>query len=540
MEQSTAVQDPSVARAPEPAPDDRVAALQKAAATGTLGTFWARVQPDAPAVLSPTGDRTFAELNSRANQLVRALRARGLQPGDAVALVCSNRPEFVEVVQATSRSGLRLTPVNWHLTADEIAYIVQDCGAVAVVADTRFAETVAAAVAGSSARVLLAVGGPVPGFEDYDAALRAESGEDLEDPQIGTQMLYTSGTTGRPKGVHRSPGATAASSATAMLTDVSGYVPGQDKNLVTGPLYHAAPLAFSLSLPLARGAAAVLMDGWDAEQALALVEQHRITHSHMVPTMFHRLVSLPEGVRRRYDTSSLRFVWHGAAPCPVPVKQALMDWLGPVAYEYYAATEGVGTVVTPQEWLARPGTVGKPDPGHIRILDESGEDLPPGEPGTIYIKAPDAGRFRYFGDEGKTDSAYRGDHFTLGDVGYLDDDGWLFLTDRSVDLIISGGVNVYPAEVEAVLLGHPAVGDVGVIGVPDPEWGESVVAVVELQPGVEETPELREALLAHAREHLAGFKVPRRVDVVEQLPRSDAGKLYKRRLRDQYRAAAGA
>ncbi|MDT0275308.1 AMP-binding protein [Blastococcus goldschmidtiae] len=531
---------------PAAAPSADVQALvERAAATGTLGALWAARQPDAPAIRSAHGDRSFAELNGRVNQLARALRARGLGAGDSIALISANRPESVETLYAAQRSGLRLTPVNWHLTADEINYILRDCGARAVVVDGRFADTVGSALDGVEARALLVVDGAGERFEDYEQALAGESAENLEHPVLGTTMAYTSGTTGRPKGVHRSaaPAAGAAASELATLVaEASAYVPGQDLNLVTGPLYHSAPLLFSLSMPLSRGAGVVLMDKWDAEETLRLIEQHRITHTHLVPTMFHRMISLPQEVKDRYDLSSLRNIWHGAAPCPVPVKQALMDWLGPIAWEYYAATEGFGSVVSPHDWLARPGTVGHPTPGHIRILDEAGEDLPAGVPGTIYLRAPETGRFVYLGDEAKTSSSYLGDYYTLGDVGYLDEDGWLFLTDRSVDLIISGGVNVYPAEVEAALITHPSIGDVGVIGVPDPEWGESVKAVVELQPGYEASPELAEELKMWARERLAHFKCPRTVDFVEELPRTPSGKLSKRVLRENFRrqAAAGA
>lgn len=517
------------------------ALVERATATGMLSALWASVQPDAPAIYSAQGDRTFAELNGRINQLARALRARGVQAGHSIALICSNRPEFVETLYAAQRTGLRLTPVNWHLTAEEINYILRDCGAAAVVTEGRFVETVASALDGVDARALLVVDGTAPGFEDYEQAIGAESGENIEDPVLGSTMAYTSGTTGRPKGVHRA--GVAVSPFTALIGQVSAYVAGKDLNLVTGPLYHSAPLAFSLSLAMTRGAGVVLMDKWDAEETLRLIEQHRITHTHLVPTMFHRMISLPQEVKDRYDTSSLRHVWHGAAPCPVPVKQAFMDWLGPIAWEYYAATEGFGSVVGPHEWLARPGTVGQPPAGHIRILDDTGEELPAGVPGTIYLKAPDTNRFVYLGDQAKTESSYKGDYFTLGDVGYLDDEGWLFLTDRSVDLIISGGVNVYPAEVEAVLITHPSVGDVGVIGVPDPEWGESVKAVVEVQPGYEPSPALAEELTTWARERLAHFKCPRTVDFVEELPRTPSGKLSKRTLRENFRqqaAAAGA
>lgn len=528
---------------PTTSPDTQAAtgsptAAERAAATGMMSAFWASVQPHATAIRSAQGDLTFAELNARTNQLARALRTRGLVAGDAIALICSNRPEFVETLHASQRTGLRITPVNWHLTADEINYILRDCGARAVVVDGRFVETVAQALEGVDARALLVVDGSHDGFEDYERALAAESPEDIEDPVLGSSMGYTSGTTGRPKGVHRPSGTPAVTTNYA-----TEYVAGQDLNLVTGPLYHAAPLAFSLSLPMTKGAGVVLMDKWDAEETLRLIEKHRITHTHLVPTMFHRMISLPQEVKDRYDVSSLRHIWHGAAPCPVPVKQALMDWLGPIVWEYYAATEGFGSVVGPEEWLARPGTVGHPTPGHVRILDDAGEEQPAGVPGTIYLRAPDTGRFVYLGDEAKTSSTYKGDYYTLGDVGLLDEDGWLFLTDRSVDLIISGGVNVYPAEVEAVLITHPSVGDIGVIGVPDPEWGESVKAVVELQPGYDPSPELAEELKSWARERLAHYKCPRTVDFVEELPRTPSGKLSKRVLRENFRqqvaAAAG-
>jgi long-chain acyl-CoA synthetase len=521
---------------------DRVAALRR----GMVLAHWAREQPDVPAIVSDLGDRSFAELNRRANQLARALRRRGLQAGDSIALLCSNRPEFPEVLAAADRAGLRLTPINWHLTEDEAGYIVDDCEARALVADAAFS-TVAAGAAERAPRaeVLLAVGGAIAGFDDYEEAVDAEDGEDLDDPVIGTRMLYTSGTTGRPKGVHRPP-ATAADTAagvtrstTTTVASAAAYRAGEDAHLCTGPLYHAAPLAFSLTGPLANGVTVVLMQQWDAEETLRLIERHRITHAHFVPTMFHRLLSLPEDVRRRRDISSLRYAVHGAAPCPVPVKQAIIDWWGPIVYEYYAATEGgAGAFVSSEQWLEHPGTVGRPPRGAISVRDEAGRELPAGEVGTLYLRAPETGRFSYYKDEDKTSGAYAGDYFTLGDVGYLDEDGYLYLTDRSAHLIISGGVNIYPAEIEGVLLSHPAVGDVGVIGVPNDEWGEEVKAVVEPQPDVEPTPELAAELIAHCREHLAGFKCPRSVDFVDELPRHDNGKLYKRALRERYRAGA--
>jgi long-chain acyl-CoA synthetase len=523
-------------------------AFDQAAAAGMALAHWAERHPDAPAIVSPLGDRTFSQLNANANRLVRALRRRGVVAGDGIALMVANRPEFAEVAGAAQRAGLRLTTINWHLTADEVAYIVGDCEARAFVADVRFADVAAAAAERCpTVRVRLAVGSgtggaggsndraEIRGFEAYDDAIAGNDGGDIADPTLGSSMLYTSGTTGRPKGVHR-----AEQPPTSALAKLYGYVPGETLHLCTGPLYHAAPLAFSLHAPLTSGVGVVLMDGWSPEETLRLIERHHITHSHLVPTMFHRLLRLPDDVREAADVSSLRLVLHGAAPCPIAVKRAIIDWWGPVLVEYYAATEGAGTLVTSRDWLARPGTVGRPGiPDHVRIVDPAtGEDAPAGQPGTVYLRAPERGRFVYYNDPAKTESSYLGDYFTMGDVGYLDDDGYLFLTDRSADLIISGGVNVYPAEVEAELLGHPAVGDAAVIGVPDPEWGETVLAVVEVRAGHAPSPALADDLLAHCRARLAHYKCPRRVDFVDRLPRTDTGKLYKRRLRDQYRAAA--
>jgi long-chain acyl-CoA synthetase len=479
------------------------------------------------------GDRTFAQLEARTNQLARALRRGGLQAGDSVAIALTNRPEYAEAVHACLRSGLRYTPVNWQLTPDEIVYIVNDCEARAVVGDAHAATTLAA-VAEASPKVdcFLSVGGSIAGFSSYDAAVEAEDDTLIDEPVLGSRMLYTSGTTGRPKGVVRPP---SYSTGLTALTTAPKYAAGTgQRNLCTGPLYHGGPHGYGMTVPLANGVGIVLMERWDAATALTLIEQHHITHTHMVPTMFHRLLRLPDEVRSLADVTSLQYVLHGAAPCPVDTKQAIIDWFGPIVWEYFAATEGAGASCSSEEWLARPGTVGRPPtPDHIRILDDDCRDQPAGRAGEICFKRDESVTFEYFKDPAKTAEAIRTPGYaSVGDIGYLDDDGWLFITDRTAEIIVRGGVNIYPVEVETVLLAHPAVRDAAVIGVADDEWGEIVVGVVELDDSATE-----EAMLAWCRERLARFKCPAKIDIVDSLPRFDNGKLYRHRLRQEYRSA---
>lgn len=508
------------------------ASVRDAFMVGMTPAFTALRAPERLAIISERGTRSYRELNAHANQLVRALRARGLKAGDAVALMCSNRPEFVEVYAAVIRAGLRATFLNWHLQADEAAYIVADCQARAFIAEDRAAAAALVAAARlpqNAARI--AIGAAIEGFENYAEVLRAERDTDIDDPIQGNVMLYTSGTTGRPKGVRRRSDVPTVSGPVARVP----LVGGESTSLCTGPLYHSAPFAYNLVGPVHRGATMVLMDRWEPEQTLRLITEHRVTHTHLVATMFHRLLALAPEVRARYDLSSLRYVLHGAAPTPVHVKRAILEWFGPIVYEYYAGTEGGGCAITPEEWLAKPGSVGKPTAGRtLEILDDANRVLPAGEIGRVFFSVPEAGGFEYFGDPEKTRAAYEGNRFTLGDRGYVDADGYLFLTGRTSEVIIAGGVNIYPAEIDSVLLMHPAVADVAAVGVPNEEFGEEVKAVVMVADGRESSAALEQELIAFCREHLAHFKCPRSVDFVADLPRSDAGKVQRRVVRKGY------
>jgi long-chain acyl-CoA synthetase len=502
--------------------------------------FWkiAASDPDRLALVdAEERTATFGELSATSNQLARGLRDLGLQRGDAIAVLLANEAAFLELYLAATQIGLYITPVNFHLTGPEIAYIRQDAEVKVYVAGERYADAARAAAseAGLASDRCFGVG-KVDGFQPYDDLKADQPIAPPDDRSAGQTMLYTSGTTGRPKGVRRPlPDADpdTAAALSSLLASLFEVQPGEGVHLAAGPLYHAAPLAFGTGA-LHMGHAIVLMDKWSPERTLELIERYRVTTSHMVPTMFHRLLALPDAIKQVHDTSSLSNVIHAAAPCPVDVKRRMIEWWGPVIYEYYAATEGGGTYVTSPEWLERPGTVGRAFPGAtIKILDDDGDECAAGTSGTVYMGSA-IGSFEYYKDPGKTADARKGDLFTVGDVGYLDEAGWLFLNDRKADMIISGGVNIYPTEIEAALLTHPSVGDAAVFGVPNDEWGEEVKAVVEPAAGVQSSPQLADELLEHCRSQLAGYKVPRSLDFRDELPRYPTGKLYKRLLRDEY------
>ncbi|OYU15100.1 MAG: acyl-CoA synthase [Alphaproteobacteria bacterium PA4] len=503
-------------------------------ATGLVSAEYAATRPDAPAIIASSGNRSFAELHGNANRLAQALRGAGLVPGDAVALFSGNRAEFVEVLMATQRSGLRLTPINSHLTPGEAAFIIGDCQARAVLVEARLANGLAALL--PETRLRLSFGGRVPGFGDYAGALAAACALAPPTPLPGTLMLYTSGTTGRPKGVWKPRAETVAPQHEG---SIAGYAPG-DVALCAGPAYHAAPLLFDIRWPLASGVPIVLLERFDARAVLAAIADHGVTHAHMVPIHFQRLLALPAAERQRHDLSSLRMVIHGAAPCPIPVKQAMIDWLGPILWEYYGASEGnSGLFITAEDWLRHPGSVGQRQgprgaAGVSVVRDAAGRDLPDGEEGLIYLPASPENPFEYWNDPEKTEKARLGRHYTLGDIGRYDADGWLTLTGRSAEVIISGGVNIYPAEIDAALASHPAVADACAIGAPDTDWGEAVVAVIELKPGQTGDAALAAAVLAHVRGQLAGFKLPKRVEFVPHLPRLASGKVPRATVRAGY------
>ncbi len=498
--------------------------------------------PDKPAVtVVDTGATlTYAQLEDRSTRLANALRAAGLVTGDVVGLLSTNAVTVFEVYWACLRSGLYLTPVNFHLTAAESAYILDDCGAKALVASADLADLArSAADQVPGLRLRFSYGGDVDGFEEYEAFVSSGSPTAPADQPRGADMLYSSGTTGRPKGIkpplpQRQVGAPgdphvgAFGTAYEMNADTVYFSPA--------PLYHAAPLRFGM-ITQALGGTVLISRGFDAAQCLRVIDEFEVTHSQWVPTHFVRMLRLPEEIRQAADLSSLRYAIHAAAPCPVEVKQQMLNWFGPVLHEYYASTEANGiTMISAAEWLTRTGSVGTAKLGVLHICDDDGRELATGEPGLVYFER-DEMPFCYHRDPAKTAAAQHPSEptwSTCGDIGHVDSEGYLFLRDRKAFTIISGGVNIYPQEIEDCLTLHPAVFDVAVLGVPDAEFGESVLAAVHLNPNVPADGATAEALVAHVRSRIAGYKVPRRIEFVASLPRTATGKLVKGPLRQQF------
>ena len=508
--------------------------LQEHIASGMGIAFHAKKLPNNKAIISEHGERTFLELNANCNRFANFLLEKGLQPGDAIAIVCKNRPEFLEALFGPLRIGLRITPINWHLTPEEICYIVENCEAKVVVCDAEFSNFFSAINDAMPDVLLMSVDGENSLANPFLETISKFDDSDITKPVAGRSMLYTSGTTGRPKGVFRKENP--PPSKTEQLTlDTAAFDPDSDFSICPGPAYHAAPLGLNINISLMAGVGVYLMDKWDAEKMLSLIDQYKCTHTHMVATMFHRILRLPEETKSRYDLSSMRWILHGAAPCPVEVKQGMMDWMGPILYEYYAATEGGGCFIQPKEWLDKPGSVGRANEGtEVKILDDNFKEVEIGEEGTIYFSAPSKGRFEYYKAEEKTSGAYWGDYFTMGDIGYCDKDGYHFLTGRSADTIISGGTNIYPQEIDNVLLMHEKVAEVCCVGVPNKEWGEEIKAVINLEVGADQDEVLKE-LVAMSEERLSGFKKPKSYEFwKEELPRLPTGKIQRNLVKKRF------
>ena len=503
--------------------------------------LYAKTTPDKAAVISAgSGEEiSYAELDARSNRLAQLCWAEGMRPGDHMAVFLENHPRYFEVVWAAMRSGLYLTTVNRYLTAEEAAYIVADCGARLLVSSHALRDVAARIPAlAPGCRHLLIMDGAADGFDAYEQAVAEHKPEPLAEEPLGELMLYSSGTTGRPKGIARPlSGRKTADGLT--LNRMLGPLFGIDESSVylsPAPLYHSAPIGWTMATQ-SLGGTVVMMEHFDAHAALRALEEHAITHSQWVPTMFTRMLKLPADERERFSFPQHRVAVHAAAPCPRAVKEQMFEWWGPILHEYYGGTELNGlTYIGPEEWLAHPGSVGRSTLGTLHICNEEGAELPTREPGVVYFER-ERRVFEYHNDPEKTRSSEHSRHptwTTLGDVGYLDEEGFLYLTDRISFMIVSGGVNIYPQEIEDALIVHPKVADVAVVGVPNAEFGEEVKAVVQPMEGVDAGDALAEELMLYSREHLAAFKCPRSIDFESELPRLPTGKLYKRLLKDRY------
>ena len=508
---------------------------------------WGVEFPDKPAVIHAVSGETvtYGELNAGSNRLAQLLMARGLNRGDRIAIFMENNLRYFEVVWAALRSGLYLTTVNRYLTAEEAGYIIDNSESKAVVA-SKYLSAVAVdlPVHAPNCHSWLMTDGTVQGYESYEDAVAMHSPENLADEPAGSFMLYSSGTTGRPKGIYRPLPNAKIHEDSSPVGNLQKALWGFDENsiyLSPAPLYHSAPISFCTATQTL-GGCVVMLPRFDEVGALQAIEQHRVTHSQWVPTMFTRMLKLPEKQRTAYDLASHKVAIHAAAPCPQGVKRQMFDWWGPILYEYYAGTELNGFAhANPEQWLAHPGTVGQALLGTIHICAEDGQELPNGEAGIIYFEM-EAMPFQYLKDAEKTRRAQHPRHpnwSALGDVGYLDDEGFLYLTDRASFMIISGGVNIYPQEIEDALIMHPKVADVAVVGVPNEEMGEEVKAVVQPVEGIDAGDALAEELLSYARQRIAHYKCPKSLDFMEQLPRLPTGKLYKRLIKDKYWGKTG-
>ena len=508
--------------------------------------FWyvAEDHPEIPAIVaSPSGlTLSFGELAGRAHQLVHALRSLGIEAGDVLAYALPNDADIVMWQLAAQEGGFQSISLNPALSGAEVQRIVDHSGAAVVVLHADYADRADQLTGTGSIRQRVAVGGSFPGWASYESIVEGHPETEPADRRFGIPISYSSGTTGQPKAVVRPNVSKVDPSVAADRLKSFGhafqFLPYEGVHLVSAGMHHGGCQGFYLgALNVGQGLA--ILGKFDPERSLAMIERHRVTTAYMVPTQFVRFLRLPEDTKKSYDVSSLQVVVHSAAPCPLEVKKQMMDWWGPVIWETYGGMEGAATIAKPYRWLEKPGTVGRSVAGmRVKILDDEGRELPRGEIGGVYLDPEHGSTFAYKDDPELTASVSRGTAFTLGDIGYMDEDGYLFISDRAKDMIISGGVNIYPAEVEGVLAAHPAVGDVAVIGIPDSEWGESVKAVVEVVDGVEPSERLAAELMEFCRERIARYKCPRSVDFRQELPRTDGGKLYKRLLRDEYRATA--
>ncbi|MBT4520723.1 MAG: acyl-CoA synthetase [Halieaceae bacterium] len=483
---------------------------------------------------------TYKQLDERSNQGAQLFRSLGLKTGDHIGMMLENNRQFLEICWAAQRSGMIFTPISTHLKTEETAYILNNCNAKLFIGSLALAEVAQQVVNGvQGIDNFLMVGGIKPGFESWEEAIDAQPTTPIEDQSTGVPMLYSSGTTGQPKGVLVPPLDTDVHAPTGLakaLGPAFGF--GEETvYLSPAPLYHAAPMHYNM-MALYQGGTTVVMEKFDAEQALLLIEEHKVTHSQWVPIMFIRMLKLSREVRERYDVSSMQVAIHAAAPCPVEIKQQMIDWWGEVIFEYYAASEGVGvTIIDSASWLSHRGSVGPAVGGALHIVDDDGNEVATGEVGTVYFgPAEGVPRFEYHGEPDKTAEAYNDKGWaTTGDVGYVDEDGFLYLTDRKNFMIISGGVNIYPQEIENALILHHKVADVAVFGIPHEEFGEEVKAVVQPENWGDATDEVALEILEWLRERLSGIKIPRSLDFKEKLPRMDNGKLYKRHLAEEYK-----